>query len=367
MKRTFLHVVGARPNFMKIAPVLRALSDRSGVRNVLVHTGQHYDAALSRHFFRDLGIRDPDVNLGVGSGTHSVQTGRAMTALEPVIQRTEPDCVVVVGDVNSTLAAALTATKENRTVAHVEAGLRSGDWSMPEEVNRVLTDRIADHLFVPSRGAAENLRQEGIPAERIHFVGNVMIDSLEACLSRAREQDVLSSRDLEPGGYAVATLHRPENVDDEERLAEILAGLEEVAGLLPVIFPVHPRTKKRMERFGLCPEEVSLSPPVGYLEMLALMDSAAVVLTDSGGIQEETTALGVPCLTLRDSTERPVTLSEGTNRLVADRSREAILEAFREVRERKNASATARRPELWDGRAAERIAEVLLGGTPAEA
>lgn len=364
MVSTFLHVVGARPNFMKIAPLMRALGDRSGAGQVLVHTGQHYDHEMSRAFFRDLGIPEPDRNLGIGSGSHAEQTAGVMTAIEPVIGEVEPDCLVVVGDVNSTVAAAFTATKLHVPVAHVEAGLRSGDRSMPEEVNRLLTDQIAEFLLTPSRDADENLRREGIPEDRIHFVGNIMIDSLEASLPRARELNVVEDFGLEPGAYAVATLHRPSNVDRKDQLAEILEAFAEMAEEVPVVFPVHPRTEERMERFGIRPGGVTYTAPVSYLEMLALMDSAAVVLTDSGGIQEETTALGVPCLTLRDSTERPVTLTEGTNRLVPERSREAVVTAFREAlgAGAGRGNDSTRRPELWDGRTAERIADVLLDG-----
>lgn len=363
MKRTFLHVVGARPNFMKIGPLMGALEERPEARQILVHTGQHYDHEMSRAFFEDLGIRGPDLNLGVGSGSHAEQTAGVMTAIEPVIREVEPECVVVVGDVNSTIAAALTATRLHVPVAHVEAGLRSGDRSMPEEVNRVLTDRIADHLLTPTRGADENLRREGIPEDRIHFVGNIMIDALEASLARARELDAVGQFGLEAGAYALATLHRPSNVDRKEQLAEILEAFDDISADVPLLFPVHPRTKERMERFGLCPDRVTLSPPVSYLEMLALMESAAAVLTDSGGIQEETTALGVPCLTLRDSTERPVTIAEGTNRLVPERSRGTIVTAFREAVE-EGPGRSSGRPELWDGRTAERIADVLLGEAP---
>ncbi|MBW3534630.1 MAG: UDP-N-acetylglucosamine 2-epimerase (non-hydrolyzing) [Gemmatimonadetes bacterium] len=353
---TVLHVVGARPNFMKIAPLLRALEAREGFRNVLVHTGQHYDEKMSESFFRDLGIPTPDVNLGVGSGSHAVQTAGVMTAIEPVLERERPDLVMVVGDVNSTLAAALTAAKLGVPVAHLEAGLRSGDREMPEEINRILTDQLADLCLTPSRDADENLRREGVADARIHFVGNVMIDSLMASLPAARERDVPRRLGLERRGYVAVTLHRPSNVDDREQLSAIVAALEDVAAQAPVVLPLHPRTAARLGAFGLGLERVRVVEPLPYLEMLSLLDGAGVVLTDSGGIQEETTVLGVPCMTLRSSTERPVTITEGTNRLVPERSREAIVDAFRQVWGR---SLDARAPEGWDGRTSERIADVL--------
>ncbi len=351
-----LHVVGARPNFMKIAPLLREMEGRGGYRNTLVHTGQHYDEVMSKAFFSELGIPTPDINLGVGSGTHATQTAGVMTALEPVLRDVRPELVVVVGDVNSTLAATVTAVKMGVPVAHVEAGLRSRDLAMPEEINRVLTDRVAEILLTPSRDADENLLAEGVPAERIHFVGNVMIDTLLSLVDRAREIEAHRRFDVKEDGYAVVTLHRPRNVDDRDQLGEIFSALEVIAAEMPVLFPMHPRTKERSEAFGLSPSGVTVTKPLGYLELLSLMESAAVVLTDSGGIQEETTVLGVPCLTLRPCTERPVTVEQGTNRLVPDRSRSAILEAFRETRD---ARPEARRPEGWDGAAAGRIVGVF--------
>jgi UDP-N-acetylglucosamine 2-epimerase (non-hydrolysing) len=357
-----LHVAGARPNFMKLAPVLRALGRHPAVRSVLVHTEQHYDHAMSGTFFQELGLPTPDHALGVGSGTHAAQTAGVMTAIEPVLQEEAPDLVVVVGDVNSTLAAALTATKLGIPVAHVEAGLRSDDRSMPEEVNRILTDQLSEILLTPSPDADERLLREGIDAERIHLVGNVMIDSLLEHRERARELEMPPRLGVDPGRYVLATLHRPSNVDHADRLAEILAALDEIARERPVLLPLHPRTARSMERFGLRVRHVGLHPPLGYLEMIGLMESAAVVLTDSGGVQEETTALAVPCLTLRSSTERPITITEGTNRLVADRSRRGILEAYRQA---VDTPCPRRCPALWDGFAGDRIARVLTAwGAP---
>jgi UDP-N-acetylglucosamine 2-epimerase (non-hydrolysing) len=352
-----LHVVGARPNFMKIAPLMEALDAEPGTEQVLVHTGQHYDERMSASFFADLGIRAPDVNLEVGSGTHAVQTARVMLAFEPVLERAAPDLVVVVGDVNSTLACALVAAKAGVAVAHVEAGLRSRDRTMPEEVNRLLTDQLADLLLTPSRDADANLRAEGIPAERIHFVGNVMIDTLRRRLPDARALGMPARLEVAPGGYHLVTLHRPSNVDDPAQLAAIFRALAALAAERPVLFPAHPRTRARAGEHGLLPllGEARLLEPLGYAEMLGLMEAAALVLTDSGGVQEETTALGVPCLTLRDTTERPVTVTEGTNTLVPDRSTGAILAAVRAAGARRG-----RIPEGWDGRAGERTAEVFL-------
>jgi len=351
-----VHIVGARPNFMKIAPLLDELDSRQGIQNLLIHTGQHYDHGMSASFFEDLGIREPDQNLGVGSGTHATQTAAVMTEIEGVLQEEQPDLLVVVGDVNSTLAATLTAVKLHIPVAHVEAGLRSRDRSMPEEINRILTDQVADFLLTPSPEADENLVAEGIPQERIHRVGNIMIDTLLSQLPRAREKFRLEERKLNPEDYALVTLHRPSNVDDPEQLSEILGALEIIASELRVLFPVHPRTAQRMKEFGLEFDRVEAMDPVGYLEMIALQDGAAVVLTDSGGIQEETTVLGTPCVTLRSTTERPITVTEGTNRLVPIRSQENILRGFREalVDER-----PLSRPDLWDGQTSQRIADIF--------
>ncbi|HEY6908224.1 MAG TPA: UDP-N-acetylglucosamine 2-epimerase (non-hydrolyzing) [Myxococcales bacterium] len=351
-----LHVVGARPNFMKVAPILAQLRRREGVEQILVHTGQHYDAKMSDVFFRDLGMPDPDVHLGVGSGSHAQQTAKVMIEIEPVLAREKPDVVVVAGDVNSTIAVALVAAKMGLPIAHVEAGLRSRDWSMPEEVNRVLTDRLSALLFTPSRDGDENLRAEGIESSRVHFVGNVMIDSLAAALPRAKESRIHQRLELARKGYALATLHRPANVDDPAALRGLLSALAEVAAQLPVVFPIHPRTRSRLPA-GFDAPGLKLVEPLGYLDFLALTAEARLVMTDSGGIQEETTALGVPCLTLRENTERPVTVEVGTNQLVGTDPRRAVA-AAREVlagRGRKGGI-----PELWDGRAAGRIADILV-------
>jgi UDP-N-acetylglucosamine 2-epimerase (non-hydrolysing) len=375
MKRLrLLLVAGARPNFVKIAPLMAALrrpERAASAETLLVHTGQHYDAALSRVFFGQLGIPEPDVNLEVGSASHARQTAEVMTRFEPVCAEWKPDGVVVVGDVNSTLACALTAAKLGARVAHVEAGLRSFDRAMPEEINRTLTDALADWLFVTEPSGVANLRREGVAEEKIFLVGNVMIDSLQRFLPLARRSSALHDFGLlEPGApagakpraFALVTLHRPSNVDDAATLEPLLEALCELAREVPVIFPVHPRTQARMEERGggnrrALPAGLRLSAPIGYLEFLHLMSEAALVLTDSGGIQEETTALGVPCLTLRDNTERPITLEQGTNRLVGNRP-ERILSAARDVL--RGQAKRGRAPELWDGRAAERIADILL-------
>ena len=361
-------VVGARPNFMKMAPILRALAAHvPALPALLVHTGQHYDQALSDQLFADLGLPRPDVNLEVGSGSHAVQTAEVMRRFEPVLDAHRPACVVVVGDVNSTLACALVAVKKGVPVVHVEAGLRSGDRGMPEEINRVLTDQIADRLYTTERSAADNLLREGVAAERIAFVGNVMIDSLLASRDRARAAaSTLQAHGLDPRllahplGFGVITLHRPSNVDTAERLGGILATLGEVSHRLPLVFALHPRTRANIERFGLGamvdPQRIAVLPPQGYFEMLGLMLGATLVLTDSGGLQEETTALGVPCLTLRDNTERPITVEQGTNLLVgADAA--AIRVAVADILAGRG--KRGRVPELWDGQAAPRIAADL--------
>lgn len=354
--RTILYVVGARPNFMKIAPILREAERVPGWTNVLVHTGQHYDEGMSTAFFRDLGIRDPDESLGVGSGSHAVQTARVMVEMERVILERRPDLVVVVGDVNSTLAAALAAAKQRVKVAHVEAGLRSRDRTMPEELNRILTDQLSDLCLTPSRDGDENLLREGITPERIAFVGNIMIDSLFLALDRARELPLKSTLGLEDGGYVLATFHRPSNVDEASQLEEIVSALRTMADRMPVVFPMHPRTRDRIRSFNLDTGSIRVVDPVGYLQSLHLQDGAAAVITDSGGLQEETTVLGVPCLTLRSTTERPVTITEGTNELVPVRSRPLILAAFERALAK---GRSPRRPEGWDGRTAERIVTVF--------
>jgi UDP-N-acetylglucosamine 2-epimerase (non-hydrolysing) len=328
---------------------------------VLVHTGQHYDPAMSDVFFADLGMRPADHFLGVGSGTQAGQTARVMTAFEPLLGQLAPDAVVVVGDVNSTLGCALVTAKSGALLAHVEAGLRSRDWTMPEEVNRVVTDRVSDYLFAPSPDAVSNLRAEGHTESQIHLVGNVMVDTLLANMDRALERDVLSRLGLVPGQYGLVTLHRPANVDDPAMLCGLLAALDQVAGMCPLVLPVHPRAASALHDAGL--SRVRVIPPAGYLDFLALEASARLVLTDSGGVQEETTVLGVPCLTLRDNTERPITVAEGTNRL-AGRSPARIVAAARSVLE---SPPAPRAPALWDGRAGQRIAAVLLAAAAGEA
>lgn len=350
-----VHVVGARPNFMKIAPLLRAL-DARGWTNTLVHTGQHYDREMSASFFDDLDIRAPDENLGVGSGSHATQTAAVLVGMEDVLLRLRPDLVVVVGDVNSTVAAALAAVKLHIPVAHVEAGLRSGDRRMPEEINRILTDQLSALCLTPSRDADVNLAREGIEASRIHFVGNIMIDSLRYSVGRADAPLTLRRQGVAAGEYGLVTLHRPSNVDDPDTLAGILDALETIGRERPLLFPAHPRTRARLEALGRSLEDVRVIDPLPYLDMVGLLQHAAVILTDSGGLQEESTALGVPCLTLRSTTERPITITEGTNVLVPDRSTAAILKAYAEL----GAPGGARRlPEGWDGRTAERIGDVF--------
>ena len=363
-----LCIVGARPNYMKMAPLMHAFGEHATLpRAVLVHTGQHYDVAMNDRLFRDLELPPPDLNLEVGSASHAVQTAEIMRRIEPVLDDLAPACVVVVGDVNSTLAVSLVAAKKSVPIVHVEAGLRSYDREMPEEINRVLTDQIADLLYITERSAAENLRREGIAGDRIQFVGNVMIDSVVRNRARATPSAETLARERCPWsvdqrkrGFALVTLHRPSNVDDRESLDEALGALIAVSQRLPVVWPVHPRTRGNIERFGLDAKAASaglfLLPPQGYLEMLGLMADAQVVLTDSGGIQEETTALAVPCLTMRDNTERPITVDEGTNTLVG-RDCKRIVACVGEILEGRG--KRGRRPELWDGRAATRIAEHL--------
>jgi len=360
-----LCVVGARPNFMKIAPVMAALHESAKPLAVrLVHTGQHYDFAMNQRFFEQLRIPAPDVNLEVGSGSHAQQTAEIMHRFEPVLDAEQADAVLVVGDVNSTLACALVAAKKDIAVFHVEAGLRSYDRRMPEEINRVLTDQLATLLFTTEREALENLTREGIAPERVHFVGNVMIDtlknSLEQATPAARTLVAASDPAVFLAGFGLVTLHRPSNVDDPGVLKRLLEALCELSQALPLVFPVHPRTESRLRHAGLgamldTPRILSL-PPLGYLEMLGLMVQARLVLTDSGGIQEETTALGVPCLTLRDNTERPITISEGTNTLVG-----ADPERIRQVCQEILATGgkAGRVPEFWDGHAAQRIAAIV--------
>jgi UDP-N-acetylglucosamine 2-epimerase (non-hydrolysing) len=361
-------VVGARPNFMKMAPILRALAaHQPPLPAMLVHTGQHYDQGMSQQLFQDLGLPLPDLNLEVGSGSHAVQTAEVMRRFEPALDEHKPACVLVVGDVNSTLACTLVAVKKNVPVVHVEAGLRSHDRKMPEEINRVLTDQVADRLYTTERSALENLLREGVAAERVCFAGNVMIDSLQANRSQAKPIDqTLRAHGIDPRlivhekGYGLITMHRPSNVDDADTLRRLLGILSEVAHSLPLVFALHPRTRHNIERFGLMgridARRILLLPPQGYLEMLGLMRDATLVLTDSGGLQEETTALGVPCLTLRENTERPITADQGSNTLVG-RDGQAIRTAVADIL--RGAGKRGRMPELWDGQAAHRIAADL--------
>ena len=347
-------VAGARPNFMKIKPVLDAL-ERRGVELSLVHTGQHYDSAMSDVFFADLNLRSPDWHLGVATGTHAEQTAQVMVAFESLVGRLRPDLVVVVGDVNSTVACALVAAKAGAFVAHVEAGLRSRDWSMPEEINRVVTDRVSDYLLAPSEDAVANLRAEGYRDDQVYLVGNVMVDTLLSNLDRAMSSDVLARLGVTAGEYGLVTLHRPANVDDPDILQGILDGLAAPARQMPLILPAHPRARGTLERLRR-PAGLRLVPPAGYLDFIALEASARLVLTDSGGVQEETTVLGVPCLTLRENTERPITIEQGTNRLVGRDPARIASAALQAMAER----PPARRPPLWDGHAGERIADILV-------
>ena len=364
-----LHIAGARPNFMKVAPIVAAVRgcarDDVSFSQVLVHTGQHYDDAMSDVFFRELELPEPDYHLGVGSGSHAQQTAEILRRLEPVLMAEAPDLVVVVGDVNSTLAAALCAAKMQIRVAHVEAGLRSGDRSMPEEINRLLTDQLADLLFTTSRDADANLAREGFAPSKVHFVGNTMIDTLERLRTHADAASAMRRLGLRAQEYALVTLHRPSNVDDSGRLAHAAELLAAVARRLPVVFPVHARTRRQLDDSGLLERlestpGLTLTEPLGYLAFLGLMSDARLVLTDSGGIQEETTVLGVPCLTMRTTTERPVTVSEGTNRLVDPHDAAAVLAAVDETLARPMPTP-GRRPESWDGHAAERIVAVIAG------
>ena len=366
--RPVMCVVGARPNFMKMAPILRALAAHSPpIPALLLHTGQHYDQAMSDQLFKDLGLPRPDINLEVGSGSHAVQTAEVMKRFEPALDEHRPSCVLVVGDVNSTLACALVAVKKGVPVVHVEAGLRSGDRRMPEEINRLLTDQISDRLYTTERTALANLQREGIADERVCFAGNVMIDSLLASRPAARSvKDTLKLHGIAPAivetgaGYAVVTMHRPSNVDDPAVLRALLSTLREVSQRLPLVFALHPRTRSNIERFGLSDfidaHRMVLLPPQGYLEMVGLMADAQLVLTDSGGLQEETTALGVPCLTMRENTERPITVEQGTNTMVG-RDAAAIVNGVDDILQGRG--KRGRVPEYWDGRSAERIAADL--------
>lgn len=365
-------VAGARPNFMKIAPLVAAMARRGAdFQPLLVHTGQHYDSTMSDAFFRDLALPAPDISLGVGSASHALQTAAIMQAFEPVVLKEKPDWVVVVGDVNSTLACALVAAKLGIKVAHVEAGLRSRDRTMPEEINRLLTDQIADLLLTPSRDADQNLLAEGIPPERICFVGNIMIDSLLSNLERARQSHAQADLGLAGKDYAVLTLHRPSNVDEQTAFSRVLNALREIAQRLPIVFPAHPRTRKMIEELGLTDQVAQIKglhviDPVGYLDFLQLLSGARLVLTDSGGIQEETTVLGIPCITLRENTERPITVGQGTNTVAGTDTAKVVAAALHALDQPANKFAP-RVPEFWDGHTAERILDALVALGVAEA
>lgn len=356
-------VCGARPNFIKIAPIMRALDVSGTVKTLLVHTGQHYDKNMSHLFFEELSIPKPDINLEVGSGSHAVQTAEIMKRFEPVLLNFKPDYVLVVGDVNSTIACGLVAVKLGIKLIHIEAGLRSFDRRMPEEINRVLTDHISDLLFVTEQSGIENLKNEGVDSSKVHFVGNVMIDTLLANKQKAEKSDIIERMNLSPKEYAVITLHRPQNVDDLKNFEKILSAFEAIQKDIKLIFPIHPRTRSNLEGSYLRDQVKSmhnliLLEPLSYLDFLKLMSHAAMVMTDSGGIQEETTILGVPCITLRENTERPVTIDQGTNRLVKT-TVQNILKAYQELKS-VNFDISGRIPEYWDGKAAERIVNVIM-------
>jgi UDP-N-acetylglucosamine 2-epimerase (non-hydrolysing) len=358
-QKKIFHVVGARPNFMKVAPVMAALNAFSHVEQRLVHTGQHYDANMSEIFFRQLELPPPDINLGVGSGTHAWQTAQIMMRFEQIIQEAAPDLVLVYGDVNSTVAAALVSAKLGIKIGHVEAGLRSFDRSMPEEINRLITDQISDLLFTPSVDGNENLVREGVDPSKIFFVGNVMIDTLVRLLPKAKERQVLKKVGLAPNDYGLVTLHRPSNVDDVHHLREIVSTLQEISLDIPLIFPAHPRTLQRLQAMGWMPKDSNrfrLLEPQSYLDFLSLLTQARFVITDSGGVQEESSFLGIPCLTLRENTERPITVSMGTNILVG-RDMKALKENVKLILN--GQEKTFEIPPLWDGHAAKRIAAII--------
>lgn len=356
-----LNVVGARPNFMKIAPIHRIMEASERMKPILMHTGQHYDNTMSKIFFKDLGLPEPDVYLGVGSGTHAQQTGAVMVELEKIALQIKPDLVLVVGDVNSTMAASLVASKLYIPIAHVEAGLRSFDRMMPEEINRKVTDAIADFLFITEESGRKNLVREGISQQKIHFVGNVMIDSLLSHLKKAQNSDILSRLNMDHQNFALLTLHRPSNVDNQETFNAILNALEQIENEIPIIFPIHPRSRKMIDQFQFDSKiermkNFELIDPLGYLDFLHLMENAKFVLSDSGGIQEETTVLGIPCLTLRKNTERPVTVEMGTNVVVGIDPDKIVDESFKIL---SGQSKQGKIPPMWDGNAAQRIVEIL--------
>ncbi|MHB2149582.1 non-hydrolyzing UDP-N-acetylglucosamine 2-epimerase [Calditrichota bacterium LG25] len=356
-----INVVGARPNFMKIAPIQREMSKYSNIKPVLVHTGQHYDKRMSKLFFNDLQLPEPDIYLGVGSGTHAEQTAKIMTHFEKILNEEKPELVLVVGDVNSTAACSMVAAKMNTKIAHVEAGLRSFDRTMPEEINRLVTDVLSDLLFVTEKSGLENLKREGIADHKVHFVGHVMIDSLIYFKPKADQSAILDELNLTPGEYGVITLHRPSNVDNKQNFEKLLNAFAQIEQRLPLIFPIHPRSQKMIDQFGLREKVEKMSnlrllDPLGYLDFMKLLHNARLVLTDSGGIQEETTFLGIPCITMRENTERPITVEIGTNVLVGTDTQRIVLEA------EKILDGNAKKgqiPELWDGHAAERIVKII--------
>lgn len=356
--KTIVHVVGARPNYMKVAPLIDALKDAPGIRQILVNTGQHYDDAMSKAFLRELGLPKPDRDLEVGSASHAVQTAKVMIGFEQVCLQDRPDLVLVVGDVNSTMAASLVAAKLMIPIAHLEAGLRSFDPAMPEEINRIVTDRLADLLLTPSADGDENLLKEGVPASKIHLVGNIMIDTLMRHLPMATLDRIRDRVPVERGSYGVMTLHRPSNVDDPAVLGRILDAIAEISKQMPIVFPVHPRTRERLKSGALADrlKNVILTEPLGYIDFLSLTSNAKLIMSDSGGLQEESTALGIPHLTMRENTERPVTITHGTNRMVGTQTA-AILAGYREAMAQK--PDPQRRPPLWDGKTAGRVATVL--------
>lgn len=359
-------VVGARPNFIKISPVLRAIQSYPSIKPLLVHTNQHYDAKMSDIFFRDLGIPEPDIHLNAGSGSHAVQTAEIMTRFEKVLLEQRPDLVVVVGDVNSTLACSVAASKVHVPVAHIEAGLRSFDRSMPEEINRLVTDTLSDYLFTTEKSGNENLLREGKKPEQIFFVGNVMIDSLVYAMPRIDASDILKQLKVKSRDYVLVTLHRPSNVDQSDSLKQILLLFETITRELQIVFPIHPRTRKNIEQFGLKTQtdkmkNLILTDPIGYIDFLALMKNARLVLSDSGGLQEESTYLQIPCLTMRENTERPVTVDVGTNTLVGSNP-DKVLQGFEQIMNGRYKKGVI--PDLWDGHAAERIAKIFSGLKP---
>ena len=356
MKKWIL-VAGARPNFMKIAPLMKEIATNKEIDPILVHTGQHYTPGMSKVFFDELDIPEPQINLEVGSGTHAQQTAEIMKRFEPVLEKEKPVLVIVVGDVNSTIACALTAAKLNIKVAHVEAGLRSFDRTMPEELNRILTDALADYLFITEPAALDNLLREGIPRQKIFFVGNTMIDTLKANLEKIEQSPILHQLKLEKQAFVLLTLHRPANVDRKEEIVNIRRALEKIAKTYPVVFPAHPRTVERMKEFHVDFDFLTVVPPLGYIDFMNLVLHSYCVLTDSGGIQEETTALGKPCITLRENTERPVTIQQGTNRLTGTNPKK-IIKAISSISQ--NPRIRKPRIKYWDGKAAQRIVKILL-------